>query len=188
MSYRYDVFISYRRTDLVGRWVQNHFYPEFQMRLDANAGFATSVFCDTQLQEGDDWAGSLKANLRDSKLLIPIWSADYFRSKWCMTEWMNFLERQRILGTTKRLFLPIRYSDGNFFPASASAIQYKDLSRYTYPDEVFRRSERWMEFTDKIDEFVATVLEALDEVPEWQDLPVSEFDPLPPVQMTRPRL
>jgi len=188
MGYRYDVFISYRRTELVGRWVKNHFYPEFEMRLDACAGYATSVFCDTQLQEGTDWAGSLRDNLRDSKILIPIWSADYFRSKWCMTEWMNFMQRRSLVGASRPIMIPICYADGQYFPPSAQAIQMKDMSKYNSPSDVFRRTERWLEFTDRIDELVETVIAALDDVPEWQDLPIDEFEPMPPVQMARPRL
>lgn len=194
MTYKYDIFVSYRRTDLVGRWVRNHFVPELQLRLDANAGAPMRIFCDFKLAEGANWAASLKNELRDSKLLLPVWSADYFRSEWCMAEWGSFRERERVLGLwgaadPEGLVYPVRFADGQYFHQDAQATQCSfDFSKLSYPDDVFRQSVKWLDFVGLVNDVACDLIQRLEHVPAWQEFPIVEPRPLPPVQMARPRL
>src|SRR5215468_12397722 len=98
MSYEHDIFISYRRSPTVGLWVQNHFVPRLEARLNDVAPAPVGVFCDFKMSDGTNWPSELKQKLLGSRLLLTVWSADYFRSTWCMAEWRSFRDRESLLG------------------------------------------------------------------------------------------
>ncbi len=194
MAYESEIFISYRRTETVGCWVRNHFLPRLQARLDENSASPVDVFCDELIAEGDDWAAALKDRLRKSRLLLAIWSADYFRSTWCMAEWQSFRKREQQVdqtgGVVKSLVYPIRYADGAYFHPEARATQCsRDFSALNYPDEVFRQSVKWLEFDDLVTAVALDLIDKLAHVPAWRhDFPIVQPAPLPEVVMPRPVL
>src|SRR5262249_27293181 len=98
-TYEHEIFISYRRTDTIGRWVKNHLVPRLNSRLDEIAPENVRIFCDYKMQSGTRWPDELKRQLRRSGLLLSIWSADYFRSDWCVAEWRSFRKREELLRT-----------------------------------------------------------------------------------------
>jgi TIR domain len=102
MAYEFDIFISYRRTETVGRWVQNHLLLHLQDRFNEAAPAPLRLSCDIQMETGVSWPDELKRRLARSGLLIMVCTADYFRSRWCMAEWQSFREREKMLG----LFVP----------------------------------------------------------------------------------
>lgn len=144
MTYEFDIFVSYRRTDTIGLWVKNHLVPRLELRLNEVAPNPIRIFCDFKMADGVNFPAELKQRIKSSSLLLCIWSADYFRSKWCMAEWESFRERQKQLNLftddhTQGLVYPIRYSDGDYFHPEARLVQcQKDFSQLNYPDEVFR--------------------------------------------------
>lgn len=193
MTYEFDIFVSYRRTDSIGLWVKNHLVPRLQLRLDEVAPNPIRIFCDFKMADGVNFPAELKQRIKASSLLLGIWSADYFRSKWCMAEWESFRERQKQLNLftddhTQGLVYPIRYSDGNYFHPEAQLAQcQKDFSKLNYPDEVFRSSPKYLEFDDLVKQMADDLVARLDDIPAWRaDFPIAELPVLKPATMQRP--
>jgi hypothetical protein len=195
MGYQYDIFVSYRRSLTVGQWVQNHLVPRLEARLNEVAPVPVRVFCDYKMADGVNWPEELKHQVRNSRLLLTIWSADYFRSNWCMAEWQSFRNREILLGLfsaehTQGLVYPIRYADGDHYHIDAQlALCRKDFSRLNYPDDVFRLSAKYLEFDDLVRDMATELVARLGAVPPWQDdFPIIEPVTLPPAVLTRPVL
>jgi hypothetical protein len=193
MSYDYDIFVSYRRSPTVGQWVRNHFVPRLEARINDVAPGPVRVFCDFKMADGVNWPAELKRQVRSSGLLLSIWSADYFRSNWCMAEWQSFRNRETLLGLftdeqTLGLVYPVRYADGNHFhPEARQTLCRKDFSSLNYPDDVFRLSAKYLEFDDLVKLMAAELVARLAAIPDWRDdFPIVEPVPLPPATLDRP--
>ncbi len=130
MGYDFEIFVSYRRSLHDGgpsgerRWVHDVFVPELRQRLAAE--YPNPRVClDIDLETGTVWPEALKAKLKASKTLVPVWSASYFRSAWCMSEWLTMRRREEILGlasgAVRGLVFPVIYGDGDFFADEAKA-------------------------------------------------------------------
>lgn len=195
MTYEFDIFVSYRRTDTIGRWVKNHLVPRLDSRLNQVAPYPIRIFCDFQMADGVNFPAELKQRIKTSSLLLGVWSADYFRSKWCMAEWESFRARQKQLGLfsdnhTQGLVYPIRYSDGEYYHSEAQLVQcQKDFSHLNYPDDVFKQSPKYLEFDDLVRQMAEDLVVRLNDVPTWSaDFPIAELPVLAPATMQRPVL
>ncbi|MXS82931.1 toll/interleukin-1 receptor domain-containing protein [Nitrosomonas oligotropha] len=193
MTYKFDIFVSYRRTETIGGWVKNHLVPRLQLRLNEIAPRNVEVFCDFKMADGVNFPAELRNKIKASGLLLSIWSADYFRSTWCMAEWVSFRERQKQLGLftddhTQGLVYPIRYSDGDYFHPEAKIVQYrKDFSQLNYPDEAFRNTPKYLEFDDLVKQVAEDLVARLNDIPAWRaDFPIAELPVLEPTTMQRP--
>jgi hypothetical protein len=193
MSYTHDIFVSYRRSKTVGGWVQRHLAPRLQARLDEIAPKPVRVFVDSQMEEGVNLPAELRSRITTSGILLAIWSADYFRSAWCMAEWQSFREREKLLGyftdaKPASLVYPVRYADGSsFHPDAKLALCRKDFSQLNYPDEVFRGSKKYLKFDDLVREVAHELVDRMSSTPPWAPtFPVVEPQPLPPVTLERP--
>jgi hypothetical protein len=194
-AYEHEIFISYRRSDAIGGWVKNHFVPRLTLRLNEIAPQDVRIFCDFKMQSGTRWPDELKWQLRRSGLLLPIWSADYFRSDWCVAEWRSFRKREEMLKwfTAEHplgLVYPVRYADGDYFDLEAKETQCKrDFSRHNYPDEAFRASAKYIEFDDIVKEMAEELVLLIQNLPPCRgDFPIEEPAPLRPTKITRPVL
>jgi hypothetical protein len=195
MGYEHDIFISYRRTNTQGQWVANHFVPRLQARLNENAPDSVRVYWDGLMDDGVKFPEELKSRIRTSRLLLPVWSADYFRSSWCMAEWQSFRRREEALGLFLRrhpqgLIYPIRYADGDYFPKDAKETQCrKDFSLLNFPEEIFKSTVKYTEFDKLVQEVAKDLVIRLDAVPPWKrDFPIVEPQPMEPVNLRRIRL
>lgn len=193
MGYDHDIFISYRRSPTVGQWVQNHFVPRLEARLNDVAPGPVRIFCDFKMADGVNWPAELKRQVRSSSLLLTVWSADYFRSTWCMAEWQSFRNREALLGLstdehTLGLVYPVRYADGNHFHIDArQTLCRKDFSSLNYPDDVFRLSVKYLEFDNLVRDIANDLVVRLAAMPAWRDdFPIVEPAPLPPAPLDRP--
>jgi TIR domain len=194
LAYLYDVFVSYRRRSPVYDWVHVHFFPLLRGHLDALGPRDIDVFVDTTIETGDAWPEALKAALRRSRVLVPVLSANYFRSDWCMAEFETIRERERLSGfrTTDNphgLILPVRFSDGTFFSSDAQAIQYFDMSAWCVSAPGFAASETFVPFELAVAEFAQQVVDRLDDAPVWRDdWPLLTPSGAPPAAIGLPRL
>lgn len=192
MDYEFDIFISYRRTETVGRWVQNHLLPRLQNRLNEAAPAPVRLSCDIQMETGVSWPDELKRRLAHSGLLIMVCTADYFRSRWCMAEWQSFREREKLLGlftpaNPQGLTYPVRYADGDYFHPDVKTAQCRfDFTSLNYPDDIFKNSPKYIDFDDLIQAMARELVPRLVALPHWRDnFPIVEPDPLPPVVIGR---
>jgi len=195
MPYDYELFVSYRRSPTTGQWVKNHLIPRLSDRLQEVSPTTVRICCDFQIESGSRWPDRLKQGLQNSQILLAVWSADYFRSSWCMAEWRSFREREHALGLfsalqPQGLVYPIRYADGSHFHPEAGIAQCnKDFTRLNYPDEIFRSSPKYLEFDLLIQEMAEEIVDRLQVVPPWQPgFPIIEPEPLPAATMPRPVL
>lgn len=195
MSYEFDIFVSYRRTDTIGKWVKNHLVPMLQSRLNEVSPDDIRIFCDFKMDDGVNFPAELERQIKASKLLVGIWTANYFRSEWCMAEWESFRKRQKQLGLftgdhTQGLIYPILFSGGNYFHPDARITQCnRDFSQLNYPEESFRNSTRYLEFDDLVKQMADDLVVRLDAVPEWQeDFPIAKLPALKAATMKRPVL
>jgi hypothetical protein len=193
MTYEHEIFISYRRAPMVGGWVQKHFYRRLEARVNEIAPNDVRIFCDVNMTEGVNLSEELKHNIRYSALLVSVWSANYFRSAWCMAEWQSFRQREAMLGmfssaNRSGLVYPIRYADGeHFHPDASLALSRKDFSELNYPEESFSQSAKYLEFDDLVKEVARDIVALLPRLPPWSpEFPVVEPAPMPPPSLSRP--
>lgn len=186
MGYRFDIFVSYPRSGQVRSWVHNHFLPVLGDCLDAHLPDEPRIFVDTEQPTGVEWPEHIREALLKSRLLIAVWTPPYFRSQWCLAEWISMLEREQVLAQggcklDRGLIYPVIYSDGKHFDERAQNTQYrKDLSKYTYPYDCFRDSTAYLEFHDAMMSISQEIEAHLNDVPDWQpDWPVATPQPPP---------
>lgn len=192
MTYEHEIFISYRRSDTVGQWVRNHLAPRLAARLNDVSPDPVRVYWDEHMEGGAHWPSELRRRLLRSGLLLAVWSADYFRSPWCMAEWQSFTDRERLLGAgpgelTTSLVYPIRYSDGRHYHPEAQVTQCRyDFSGHNYPDKEFRNVAKYLEFDDLVRRMADDLVEKIDAIPSWRsDFPIVEPPPMAPARPKR---
>ncbi|MEA3051529.1 MAG: hypothetical protein QOG72_432 [Sphingomonadales bacterium] len=189
MSYQADIFVSYRRSATVGRWVRQFLVPLLAERLDENSPTNVQLFIDENIPPGAPWPRHLREMLKRSKLLLPIWSANYFRSSWCMAEWESFRRRERLLNTQGALIYPIAYSGNTYFHPDAKATQTIDFSTLASTEEGFRAAPDWLRFDRLVTTVATDLVTRIQAAPPWRsDFPITEPEPMPDPVMERPRL
>jgi hypothetical protein len=124
MSYKYDIFLSYKREPPISDWVMNHFYPELKNWLASTMPREPQIFLDQLQETGVNWPIHLRQALLKSRCLVAVWAPQYFRSSWCLAEWHSMLAREKILGlctdgSTRGLVYPVIFQDGTHFPETA---------------------------------------------------------------------
>lgn len=195
MDYDFDIFLSYRRSAMVGQWVRNHLLPCLEERLENVAPRPVRISCDSQMEGGSNWPAELKQRLQHSALLLPVWSADYFRSRWCMAEWGSFRKREETLGlfstqNPQGLVYPVRYADGEYFHPDAQNTQVRrDFSHLNFPYESFKSSEKYLVFDTQVQEMAQDLVQKIQTVPPWRaNFPLVEPEPMAPLVLPRPKV
>lgn len=165
MAYLYDVFISYSRDECVGGWVKKYFKPTLRKRLAAHLLTEPKVYLDTEdIPVGAEWPVYLKEALGSSKMLIPVWTPPFFRSRWCLAEWQTFIAREAELSLPKlRLVYPVKYSDGTCFQDALKRYQCRDLSNWGWDCDSFGSSPEFLKFVQAVDEIARELAEILDD-------------------------
>src|SRR5262249_8725693 len=112
-GYSHDVFLSYPRSEAVGEWMSLYFYPLLKKWLPTETSRDPKIFIDVEMEKGSEWPAYLKRALLGSRCMITVWSAEYFRSKWCLAEWQSMLQRQQSISIADqsdscRLIFPIK--------------------------------------------------------------------------------
>jgi hypothetical protein len=174
MSYRFDVFLSYTRAYPFGDWVHDYFLPLFESYLSNTLNRPATIFIDSPgIPTGDAYPERLMNALAHSKCLVGIWSPSYFYSRWCMYECNIMLYRERRLGyrtidNPSGLVIPVNVFDGQNFPSFASNIQYFDCRNFVRPGLGFTKTERYVEFQDKMIAWIEDVARAVYNAPAWR--------------------
>lgn len=182
MSYEWDVFLSYRRFGLWPVWVGKRFFPLFNHWLGEELGRNARVFWDADLETGSTWPVALATKLATSRVLVPLWSRQYFNSTWCKTEFALMCAREEMCGFSphqeSRLIVPAILHDGDDFPPSAREIQAARLQEYSNV-LVADNSQTLEELSDQIRNWVPDVVVAIERAPafdaSWQTLAVNRF-------------
>jgi len=201
-DYTYDVFVSYRKgrrigTDGVerlsaeGQWVQEVFLPELERWMEQSRP-STRLWADTKLRGGGRWPDDIRAALRGSRCMLAVWSAPYFESEWCRSEWHTMrarAERDRTLGRPVGTYVfPVGFWDGSAFDDEAKdTTESADLRPYSHligaerevPCDTFREFRKCMQV---LCEELAAVIDATPPYdPDWPEceMPARSADPMP---------
>lgn len=169
MSYRYDVFLSYRRSGPgnAGKWVRNHFHPLLVDCLGDQLAWKPKVFFDLEVETGSHWPNMLEDALLHSKMLVAVWSPPYFRSAWCLAEWQTMLAREQIVAPVGLVY-PVVFSDKDNFPPAARARQARDLKAWSNPFPSFSESRDYDRFYHEMSDIAAELGQMLTRAPAWQ--------------------
>src|SRR5271166_2721303 len=129
MDYEFDIFFSYKRNETSNPWhtgLKDSLAHWVSEELD---GKHVSIFFDLEdISVGSRWKAKIINGLCCSKCLVAVWSPDYFRSRYCVAEWLTFDMRSKI--TQRDLIAPASRHDGQNFPIDARALQIAKFNEY----------------------------------------------------------
>lgn len=178
MSYKYDVFISYRRHVEWTPWTRDHFVRLLDAYLSQDLGRSPSIFIHRDIHPGGDWPTKLGQALARSRVLIPAFTRDYFTSDWCLHE-LELMYGRLLNHTSYNLVIPVLFHDGNYIPDELSRIQFTDLREYRNI-EIQPRTPLYQRFSEEIKKLSPVVADAVENAPDfqadWEDACVRRFD------------
>jgi hypothetical protein len=199
MAYRYDVFISYKRSPFRDEWVIRHFLPRFEDELREQV-FAnckrhllglffdqTEVAADVRvldgyggIEPGQIWREALIGALKSSRCMISLLSPTYFGSAWCQSEWLSFLQREN--GGQVLLF-PVSVFNSSQLPAEARRQELVQMEDYVFDGEGFIHTREYVDFQKRVKQLAKYVGRAVCTAPDFQDFPIV----VPPDDTPAPR-
>jgi hypothetical protein len=189
-GYEFDVFISYRRSGNPHHWVRNHFLPRLRDCLEDHLADEPKVFIDEEMERGTSWPQRLQNALNRTKIMVSVFSPQYFRSPWCLAEWDTMSERERLLGLSsddrpQGLIYPVLFSDSDNFPPYARERSWRDLKKWNSPYPVFEQTTEYIGFHQQVADIAMELAKLLPRVPDWEPgWPAHRPDP--PYRVTTP--
>ena len=173
MPYQYDVFVSYKRGRINEQWLNEIFFPFFENYLDNELPHTPRIFIDkTGLTPGVDFSNQLFRSLMYSKCMLSIWSPPYFRkSEWCVKELLTMQYKQDhhkigVATVPRTLIWPILYREIDELPSFVKNINYLDYSKFNVVGEAFFKSEKSLEFQEKLQEDICSIVDIINNVPD----------------------
>ncbi|MBC6417354.1 MAG: toll/interleukin-1 receptor domain-containing protein [Prochloron sp. SP5CPC1] len=103
MTYKYDLFLSYRNYGRWRDWIESHFLPNLKQYLGEDLGHSMvdpqtsqpKIFYDkNNLSGGQRWPKELKRAVLSSRVLVPLFSRQYFGSPSCRKELAYMLAKE----------------------------------------------------------------------------------------------
>jgi hypothetical protein len=172
MSYKHDVFISYRRNPETLAWINDHFVPLLSLRLEFEIQRPPAIFVDEQIESGTAIPPTLGAALGASRILIALWTGNYFSSVWCTEEFAQMLDREQAakLRTTARpygLIFPTFIHDGNSFPADLQHIKPVEIQSCFNP-RMAKTGLRAEELDTRIAALAPALATSIENAPAWR--------------------
>src|SRR5262249_34011253 len=127
------------------------------------------IFFDLEnINVGSLWKERIAKALCASKCLVAVWSPEYFRSKYCVAEWLTFHWRSKL--TNRELIAPASRQDGKFFPIDARALQMAKFNEYALTATKFWETAYAVEFeVDLIKPFARDVARLIKQAPDFVD-------------------
>lgn len=174
MPYKYDVFFSYKRDPESDDWHEK-VKAKVQFWLKQELGqLNVPIFFDTEnIKTGDQWKKRLSGALKQSRCIVCIWSPLYFRSKWCVSEWMTFVQRETLVKS--ELVVAASFHDGENFPADAQKVQFEDFTDYASTAPQFWETKLAVKFDSLLKEFAHDLAEKIRQAPPFDEtFPVEE--------------
>jgi hypothetical protein len=182
VDYKHDVFLSYRRGKYWPKYVNELFLPIFEHWLTDELRRDPRIYYDeTSVEAGDAWPYSLAEGLAYSKVMVCLWTGQYWASEWCKMELSQMLARRKSVAGPSgppRLILAVVLTDCEKLDSSLSDIQPFPLKEHCNP-WIAPDSETKAALSDRLRRFATSVAGALEQVPAWDSswpgLAVDEF-------------
>jgi hypothetical protein len=196
MEYEHDVFLSYRRNKEWPKWVSETFYSIFDHWLDAELDRDCSIFVDNQLETGQNWPANLANHLSKSRVLVPLWSSQYFNSEWCLKEMALFAARENATGfgtphNSQRLIILAAIHDGDSFPLDARIIQFKEIQELCNI-RIAKGGNTEEKLSNEIRSWVPDICKAINNAPPfdplWKTIAHEQFIALFRKKPTNPKM
>jgi len=168
MAYKYDVFISYRRTfPTFARWIPETFFVPFVDYLSQKLLRPAKVFWDeNSIYDGDQWESRIYDALAHSTVLVPVIIPTYFVSTWCLREYAAFDRRQQELNLAPNgIIFPIYLQNGDY-PSYATKNQGRKWHEYHH-SYLNPKGDVYVEFHKELDIFTTNLGKALKNPPHW---------------------
>jgi hypothetical protein len=181
-QYEYDVFLSYRRSNAWPRFVGTIFVPMFRHWLEAELGQRPRIFFDAEtIETGESWPYSLARGVATSKIMVCLWSTEYFSSPWCQAELGIMMARREVTKQSSGplpLILAMVIHDGEHFSPHLNDIQRLPIQEYANP-WLARDSLNAERLSEHIKRFSIHVSHALMRAPacdpSWPGLAIDSF-------------
>ncbi len=185
----YCFFLSYARIDREndrGETIKK-FFDDLNPHVKRLA-FPDGGFLDTGMREGQFWEAGLENALSRSRILVSLYSTNYFRSEYCGKEWQVFYDRYLHRSQDREAqpaILGIMWDKGLQIPDPAKKLQ---LGGDGYPKGYFEEGLFALaslgKFKDSYDEFVFHFARTLVDAAKAQGVPV--FFPVPSLENIQP--
>lgn len=172
MPYLHDVFISYKRETLWTPWARDHFKRLLNSYLQQELGQEPDIFVDENIKVGADWVNGLATNLAMSKVMVAVFSRDYFGSAWCIHELDLMLGRSLAVQNPRHsdscLIVPVVVHDGDLIPDKVCRIQPADFKKFRIAC-VNENTPLYQDFSVAMSVLAPAVKTAIDSAPEYDE-------------------
>lgn len=184
-DYIHDVFIRYKQDKDWNDWMEQLFFASLNhslRRVMSNHRLPRICFDRTNFLVGEPLTETVRINVIKSRVLVCLWTPEYFESEWCRKELTIMLQR-RSIHDNRRLILPVGIRDGQRFPdlihqlnlLKLEAIQNQRLAN----PMLNKRTQQAYDLSVIIDEWVETsvypaILSAPDYDPSWETMKLDE--------------
>jgi hypothetical protein len=165
VAYEHHVFISYRREAQWTPWTRDHLRTLIASYLQQELHEQPDIFVDEQILFGADYVQTLANALAKSRVLVPVFSGDYFASPWCVHELDLMLIRNE---GNPGLVLPVLVHDCDRLPAPLDRIQFKDLKTFRIT-HLARDGQMYQDFSAAVRDFAPGLAGAIKAAPPFQD-------------------
>jgi hypothetical protein len=174
VDYVYDVFISYKRHSESRQWLVEHFQPLLEYHVGLELGWSPTFFRDDQdIEAGVTWPAALGQALGNARVLVPLWTRNYFHSEWCSRELATMLARENETGLRSAqrpggLIVPVVLHD-----CEDLAPKLVPIHRVALTECYNVRMRRDSPLSEKLATYISTLIapsvaKAIREAPPWQ--------------------
>jgi MinD-like ATPase involved in chromosome partitioning or flagellar assembly len=171
-DYIYDVFLSFRRNDMVETWISENFLPLVSFWLDEELGRKATFFVPSNsVPASDSLPRAVERALLTSRCQIALLTASYFQSPACLIEVRTFMMRR------PDLVIPVILHGGETFPPEFREIQAVSFREYFVVGAAFQQTERYIAFQDAVRNLAREVGKRVKEAPPFQrDFVIARLD------------
>lgn len=149
-----DIYLSYRKSRVVDGWLAE-FLPLLRAWTEETLGRKAHIFYDKTLpDERSDWQSHVSGALSHALCFLAVVTPAYFASEQHLQEWRAFESR------APNSIVPVILHGGEF-PELGRQVQWLDFSDFAYLGEGFSRSDRYVEFQDRVKQLAATIAEKI---------------------------
>jgi len=154
----------------------------FRHWLQAELANPVRIFVDVnEIETGEAWPQRLAEGVASSKLMVSLWSREYFVSPWCLAELGHMAARRQSVepqSAPPPIIIAVVLHDSESVSPHLRDIQRFNIQEYANP-WLAHGSQKAEELSELIRTLAHHVRDALERVPEhdahWSKLAIDEF-------------